>query len=137
MKKKILFTVLVGMLVLTTACGKKNKPEEKKIEGEVANTNESVIKDVTIDGLNIHNVTLIYDSKTNNSTFSADVTNTTDAPIDIKSFNISFQDASGNEVASLLGYIGKVLEPNQSYNMRGGVGLDLGNITNVEYIRNY
>lgn len=137
MKKKILFTILVGMLVLTTACGKKDKPEEPKIEGEVANTNEGVIKDVTIDGLKIHNVTLIYDSRTGNSTFGANVTNTTGAPIDVKSFNISLRDASGNEVDSLLGYIGQVLEPNQTFSIVSGSGLDLGNVTSVEYTRNY
>lgn len=138
MKKKFLFTVLVGMLVLTTACGKKdNKVDKPKVEGEVANTKENVIKDVNIDGLNIQNVTLIYNTKTGKTEFSADVVNTTDTPVDVKSFNISFLDANGNEVAPLLGYVGQVLEPNQVFNIRGGVGLDLSNVESIEYTRNY
>lgn len=140
MKKKILFTVLVGMLVLTTACGKKDNKtddEKTKVKGEIANTKENVIKEVNIDGLNIQNVTLIYNTETGRSSFSADVVNTTDTPIDVKSFDIRFLDNAGNEVTTLNGYIGEVLEPNQSKNILGGAGLDLSNIESIEYTRNY
>ena len=136
--KKVLFMVLACTLVLTTACGKKDEETNNKpaIEGEVANTNSEVIKDVTIDGLTIQNVTVIYDSKTGDTIYSADVVNTTDEEIYVKSFDMKFMDVYGNEITTLSGYVLKSLGPGEQATMTAGTGLNLSDATSIEYTRN-
>lgn len=140
MKKKILFTVLVGMLILTTACSKKkdnkvdNKVDDKDKPTEVANTNDDIIKNVNIDGLEIQNVALVIND--GKSTYTADVINTTEAPIEVLSFNMSFADENGNELSNLLGYVGKTLNPGESSTITSYTETDLTNAVSVTYTRN-
>lgn len=140
MKKKILFTVLVGMLILTTACGKKknnevdNKVDDNDKPTEIANTKDDIIKNVNIDGLEIQNVALVINE--GKSTYTADVINTTEAPIEVLSFNMSFADADGNELSNLLGYVGKTLNPGESSTITSYTETDLTNAVSVTYTRN-
>ena len=148
MKKKILFTFLACGLILATACGKKEDPtnngdngnnggntNQPAIKEPTANTETNVITETTIDGLTINNISLITEGT--GSTFTADVVNTTDQEVNVKSFNIILKDADGNEVVTLLGYIGTTIAPNDSATMSTGVEMDLTNVKSVEYVRNY
>ena len=142
----MLFAVAAICLVLTTACGKKeetpnngggNNPSgnEPVVVEPSANTNTNVIAEQDFDGLKINNVSLITEGE--NSTFTADVVNTTAENIEVKSFNIILKDAAGNEVVRLLGYIGNTIAPNNSSTMTASVAMDLSQVASVEYTRNY
>lgn len=144
MSKKVMALFLTFGLILATGCGKKtnnntNTPSDNNDNPTVvepsANTEEAIIGEQTIDGLKITNVTLI--SQGERATFSADVVNITDAPIDAKSFNIIYKDKDGNEIVTLLGSISSTINPNESVTVTSGVDMNLSNAKSVEYVRNY
>lgn len=141
MKKKILFAFLACGLILTTACGKKEKETENngdnqtEVKEPVANTDSNVIAEATIDGLRINNISLITEGES--STFTADVTNTTDQTVDVKSFNIILRDENGAELVTLLGYVGTTIAPGSSSTISTSVEMDLTGVKSVEYVRNY
>lgn len=148
MKKKMFLAMLACGLIFTTACGEKknnnstnptnngnNGTEQPEVVEPKANTNAQVIGEVEIDGLKINNVSVISEGE--HTTFSADVTNTTSEPIDVKSFNIILKDANGEEVVTLLGFIGGTIAPNNSSTITSFVEMDLSSVASVEYTRNY
>lgn len=144
MKKRMLFAVAAIGLVLTTACGKKEETPNTDVNGGTnepvvsepsANTNTNVIAEQDFEGLKINNVSLITEGET--SVFTADVVNTTSENIEVKSFDIIMKDANGNEVITLLGYIGNTIAPNNSSTITSSVEMDLSNVVTVEYVRNY
>ena len=147
-KKMFLGVALVGLLLCTSACGKKKNnstnnggnnpvvnPTTQVVTGPVANTNEGVVKSVDIDGLNISNISLIVEN--GHSAFTATLTNTNEAAVNVTSFNIIFRDANGTELVTLQSFIGQNLENNESALMRGNVEKDLLNATSVEYVKNF
>lgn len=141
MKKKVLFAILICGLVLTTACGKKDNKDNKKdndrteVKEPIANTDSNVIAEANIDGLKISNVSLITEGES--STYTADVVNTTDQAIDVKSFNILLKDENGNVIITLLGYVGTTITPGNSSTISTSVDIDLTGVKSIEYVRNY
>lgn len=141
--KKILFSIAIIGLILTTACGKKEeKPnnvennevvEKPVVSGPVANTHDSVIAEQTVDGLKINNVSLITEGES--SVFTADVTNTNLESIEVKSFDIIMKDFTDREVITMSGNIGSVIEPNETLTMSTSVEMDLTSVFSIEYIR--
>lgn len=141
MSKKIIAFFLVCGLIVATGCGKKNnddnQPSNKdnqEITGPIGNTNESIIEEQIIDGIKFTNITLV--SENGNTVFTADVVNTTESAIDLKSFNIIYKDQDGKEIVTLFVYVGKNLEPNGISSISASVDIDLSNATTVEYVRN-
>lgn len=145
MKKKILFTFLACGLILTTACGKKEEnkgnnganenPPVVEDKGPVANTESGIISEATVDGLKFTNISLVTEGT--GSRFNADVVNTTAEAVQVKSFNIILKDEAGNEVVTLLGYVGTTMEPGATVTISSGVQMDLTKVKSVEYVRNY
>ena len=144
MKKKLFCFILIGLVLSTSACGKKKKENENPqvdptpvVEEETpkANVNPDVIKNVDIDGININNVSII--TKSGVSTYTANFTNTTENPIDLKSFNLIMKDADGNVVASIVAYVGMTLQPGHNFMANINSGQNLTAVTSIEYTRNY
>lgn len=115
-----------------------NKKEETNLgKGsnftETSNDNENVIKEQTIDGLKISNVMLVV--KKDGSTFSADVTNTTNEEIKGKKFNIIFKTSTDKKVTDMLGYFGKTIKPGETKQMVTSISRQLNKniIKSVEY----
>lgn len=142
MNKKLVALVLAFGLIFATGCGKKdndnNKTNDNKdnqeVTGPIANTNESIISEQIIDGIKITNITLV--SEDGRTVFTADVVNTTEETIDIKSFNAIYKNADGEEIVSLFVYVGNSLEPGSLSSVSSSVEIDLSSATNVEYVRN-
>ena len=94
MSKKIIALFLACGLIFATGCGKKTNDDKKKDENKEnttvtepsANTDAAVVGEQTIDGLKFTNITLISEGES--TVYTADVVNTTDAAIDVKSFNL-------------------------------------------------
>ena len=143
MSKKIIALFLTCGLIFATGCGKKTndnkKPDDNNgnttITEPSANTEDGVVGEQTIDGLKFTNVTLISEGES--TVYTADVVNTTDAAIDVKSFNVTFKDKDGKEIVTILVFVGSNIAPNESASVSSSVDMSLLNAKSVEYVRNY
>lgn len=143
MSKKIIALFLACGLIFATGCGKKTTNDDKKpddnkdntaITEPSANTEDGIVGEQTIDGLKFTNITLISEGES--TVYTADVVNTTDAVIDAKSFNVTFKDNDGKEIATALVFVG-TLAPNASVPVSSSVNINLLKAKSVEYVRNY
>lgn len=143
MSKKIIALFLACGLIFATGCGKKTndnkKPDDNNgnttITEPSANTDDAVVGEQTIDGLKFTNITLISEGES--TVYTADVVNTTDAAIDVKSFNVTFKDKDGKEIVTILVFVGSNIAPNESASVSSSVDMSLLNAKSVEYVRNY
>lgn len=143
MSKKIIALFLACGLIFATGCGKKNNDDKKKDDNKgnttvtepSANTDAAVVGEQTIDGLKFTNITLISEGES--TVYTADVVNTTDAAIDVKSFNVTFKDKDGKEIVTILVFVGSNIAPNESASVSSSVDISLLNAKSVEYVRNY
>ena len=143
MSKKIIALFLACGLIFATGCGKKTNDDKKKDDNKEnttvtepsANTDDAVVGEQTIDGLKFTNITLIPEGES--TVYTADVINTTDAAIDVKSFNVTFKDKDGKEIVTILVFVGSNIAPNESASVSSSVDMSLLNAKSVEYVRNY
>ncbi len=143
MSKRIIALFLACGLIFATGCGKKTNDDKKKDDNKEnttvtepsANTDAAVVGEQTIDGLKFTNITLISEGES--TVYTADVVNTTDAAIDVKSFNVTFKDKDGKEIVTILVFVGSNIAPNESASVSSSVDMSLLNAKSVEYVRNY
>ena len=143
MSKKIIALFLACGLIFATGCGKKTNDDKKKDDNKEnttvtepsANTDAAVVGEQTIDGLKFTNITLISEGES--TVYTADVVNTTDAAIDVKSFNVTFKDKDGKEIVTILVFVGSNIAPNESASVSSSVDMSLLKAKSVEYVRNY
>lgn len=143
MSKRIIALFLACGLIFATGCGKKTNDDKKKDDNKEnttvtepsANTDAAVVGEQTIDGLKFTNITLISEGES--TVYTADVVNTTDAAIDVKSFNVTFKDKDGKEIVTILVFVGSNIAPNESASVSSSVDMSLLKAKSVEYVRNY
>lgn len=102
-------------------------------QGIVANTAADVIKEETYEGLKFTNISLITEK--GYSTFSADVTNTTQNESNINDVNIVLKDKNGNDIITLRGNIGGPLKPNETKTITAVTKGNLKDVTSKEIIQ--
>lgn len=102
-------------------------------QGIVANTSADVIKEETYEGLKFTNISLITEK--GYSTFSADVTNTTQNESNINDVNIVLKDKNGNDIITLRGNIGEPLKPNETKTITAVTKGNLKDVTSKEIIQ--
>lgn len=102
-------------------------------QGIVANTAADVIKEETYEGLKFTNISLITEK--GYSTFSADVTNTTQNNSNISDVNIVLKDKNGNDIITLRGNIGEPLKPNETKTITAVTKGNLKDVTSKEIIQ--
>ena len=140
-KSKIILIVIiiVVMIIMGIAAFFMLKPKEIKVprKGDdvfvtTANTNSGVTKEQTVSGLKISNVMLVV--KEEGSTFTADVTNTTDKEIQ-GTLDIIFKTSTDKEVTSILGYFGDSIKPGETKQISTNTSRQLNEniIKSVEY----
>lgn len=103
---------LTAGLVVSNKLSTKEKIAIKDKSGMVANTKEGVIKEEVYENLKFSNISLI--TKDGYSTFSADVTNTSNEDSNIADVNIVLKDKDGNTVITLRGNIGDTLKAGET-----------------------
>ena len=143
MSKKIIALFLACGLIFATGCGKKtndnknpnNGKDDTNVVTPIANTDEAVVGEQIIDGLKFTNVTLISEGES--TVYTADVVNTTDTAIDVKSFNVTFKDKDGKEIVTILVFVGSNIASNESVTVSSSVDMSLLKAKSVEYVRNY
>lgn len=125
----IIIAVVVGIIVNMNS----NK-EEPKEEKTIQNTNKEVIQDSTYADLGIQNIRLEVTGDL--SVFYADVVNNTQEVKNIEEFGILLKDADGNEVVTLLAYLGEPLNPGESREIIASVDMPLTNddVASAEYV---
>ncbi len=108
----VIIALIIGLIVSFNIGNKKDNITKNEEEGMTANTNAGIIAEATYQGLQFSNISLI--SENGYSTFTADVTNTTQTNSEIANVNIVLKDKNGNELITLRGYIGSALAPNET-----------------------
>ena len=125
--------MLLVCLTLVTGCGKNNEKDnnkDSKTDMEV-NTNDEVIKDQNIDGLEITNTSLVYENGL--SYFSATVTNNTGSDYELNEYRINVKDSEGNIIITIPGYVGSIIKNGESKNINSQVTEDLSKAASIEY----
>ena len=135
MKKMILtLSILICCLCIITGCGKKNDKGIKQDNNTPVvkeNTNENVIKDQTVSGIEFTNTSLkIVDGM---STIVTKITNNTNGEYTKDSFTIIIKDNNGKVIQEIPGYINRSIPVGESLVISSGVDVDLSNAYSVEY----
>ena len=133
--KRIINVSLMLLLCLTlvTGCGKNNEKDnnkDSKTDMEV-NTNDEVIKDQNIDGIEITNTSLVYENGL--SYFSATVTNNTGSDYELNEYKINVKDSEGNIIVIIPGNVGSIIKNGESKNINSVVTEDLSKAASIEY----
>ena len=125
--------MLLVCLTLVTGCGKNNEKDnnkDSKTDMEV-NTNDEVIKDQNIDGIEITNTSLVYENGL--SYFSATVTNNTGSDYELNEYKINVKDSEGNIIVIIPGNVGSTIKNGESKNINSVVTEDLSKAAYIEY----
>ena len=131
----IIFLVVVVALIIGLIISLGFDKEEISVAEEpgiVANTSEEVVKEETYEGLQFSNISLITEN--GYTTFTADVTNTTETDSTISDVDIILQDKDGNEVITLRGNIGEPLKSNETRTITAVTKGKFNNATTKEIV---
>ncbi len=128
----VLFVVLLAV-ILFLVFGKSSKEVVTKDEEKPsAVTEKGVVKDEVYQGLKFTNATLIKDKGI--YTLSVDVKNESKEKSTVTMVNIPIKDKDGNEIITLLGYIGKELGPGETATVTASTSADLSNAYTKEIV---
>ncbi len=135
MKKSIsLFSIfLVSLLVFATGCGCNKKSDEKKeeINNIKYNTNQGIIEDKEVGGLQLTNTSL--QTTEHSSTLVTLVSNSTDKNIQVGMFRIYVKDKDDNLIKTIIAYVGGEIEAGESKEITTNIDMSLENAFKVEY----
>ena len=95
------------------------------------NTNDEVIKDQNIDGIEVTNTSLVYENGL--SYFSATVTNNTGSDYELNEYKINVKDSEGNIIVIIPGNVGSTIKNGESKNINSVVTEDLSKAAYIEY----
>lgn len=135
MKKNIsLFSIfLVSLLVFVTGCGCQKKNDEKKeeINNIKYNTNQGIVEDKEVGGLQLTNTSL--ETAEHSSTLVTLVSNPTDKNIQVGMFRIYVKDKDDNLIKTIIAYVGGKIEAGESKEITTNIDMSLENAFKVEY----
>lgn len=135
MKKSIsLFSIfLVSLFVFATGCGCNKKSDEKKeeINNIKYNTNQGIIEDKEVGGLQLTNTSL--QTTEHSSTLVTLVSNPTDKNIQVGMFRIYVKDKDDNLIKTIIAYVGGEIEAGESKEITTNIDMSLENAFKVEY----
>ena len=100
----------------------------------LSSTESSYLSDQTIDGLSFEKAN--FEVVNGVSTYTVEVTNDLDKDYSLKNINIVFKDGSGQEIETLLGYIGDKLEVGETKLIDASIDKELTDIVKIEYVIN-
>lgn len=129
---KLLGVLLVVGLVTGCGCSKKEQSSFGEKEPEIkVNTEENVVKDQILDGLQFTNTSLtIVDGI---SKFVTQVSNNTGADYNLVEFTVTMKDAEGNIIISVPGYVGEVIKNGETRSISHSIDIDLSTASSIEY----
>lgn len=142
MKKKLLLFMAV-LALFSTGCGKKNESETdnsttgdqtttEQVQEPVVVTDEEVIKDQVVDGLQLTNTSLVVNGGV--TLLVTNVANNTGADYYLNEFRIHVKDEAGQIIADIPGYVGDVIPNGESRDINSSIDTDLSNAKSIEYV---
>ena len=129
-----LFSVfLVSLLVFATGCGHNKKSDEKKdeISNIKYNTNQGIVEDKQVGGLQLTNTSL--QTTEHSSTLVTLVSNPTDENIQVGMFRIYVKDKESNLIKTISAYVGGEIKAGESKEITTNIDMSLENAFKVEY----
>lgn len=133
MNKKLLFCGMVVLsLALATGCGCSKKEEKKEKEEKITVVSEEdVIKDQVVDGIELKNTSLVVTNGI--SQLITEATNNGASDYELIEFTIIVKDASDNVIATMPGYVGETIKAGETRQINSSIDIDLSNAKKVEY----
>lgn len=129
--KKIIFILIA--LTLIVGCGKAKEIEQQPIEPQeliTQNTNDDVVKEQTIDGFKLTNITLTTYNELSKLIFT--ITNIQEKQY-IKLIDIIAKDENGNVLYNFKTYVDKTLEKDENVKATCNIEGNLTNVYSLEY----
>ena len=123
-KKMIIGGIVVFLLAIVTI----------GIGVSMANTESGYLSVQTVEGLTFENAKLVYENGI--STYTVEVVNDLEEDYNLNNINIIFKDGDGNEIVSLLGYIGNKLAVGETKLIDASIDQEITDITSIEYVIN-
>lgn len=130
MKKLIVPLFLTLIIVTGCSCSKKEKKSNIKEDIKV-NTNEKVIEDKKVDGIDIKNTSLVVEKGI--STLTADVINNTDNDYKLDEYVIVIKDSKEKIIIQIPGYIGEIIKSGETRKIKTSITTDLSDAYSIEY----
>ena len=135
MKKILLITLIAYISLFNIGCGCSKKESKKKEETIVKNNqSKNVVKNQQVGVFKMENTSLTYDGSL--STLITFVTNTSDTTQTLDSFNILVKDKKGNEMITLMGFVGEELKAGETKTITSSTDMNLMNAGRIEYSKN-
>ena len=103
------------------------------VGGSLADTDSTILRNRTVDGLSFENANLVYENGI--STFTVDVYNENKDTYNLKYISINFKDNEGVET-TLIGYIGSSIESDTGRKITALVDKDITSSVSLEYVIN-
>ena len=130
---KTIKIILIGIFAisLVTGCGCEKKEESQAKEEAKVNTNEGVVKDQVVESFKMENTSLVYENGT--TLLETTVTNTSDKTEYLKEFEIKVMDKDGNEITTLIGFVGASIEAGETKVINSYSGQDLSHAYSISY----
>ena len=130
---KTIKIILMGIFAisLVTGCGCEKKEESQSKEEAKVNTNEGVVKDQVVESFKMENTSLVYENNT--TLLETTVTNTSDKTEYLKEFEIKVMDKDGNEITTLIGFVGASIEAGETKVINSYSGQDLSHAYSISY----
>ena len=100
------------------------------IGNSIASPDSTILQDKVVEGLSFENASLEY--LNDSSRFKVSVTNKNTDPYSLKYIEIKFLDENSKET-KLIGYIGEVINSNETKDITASIDKDITNSTKLEY----
>lgn len=126
---KIFKIIIIFILSLNIITGCKKK--EEQLDDVKVNINDGIIKEQQVEMFQFKNTSLIYEDGT--TTLETSVTNTSNNEEYLKEFNIQILNRNGNEIITLVGFIGDNIKPGETKIISSYCGEDLSNGVSIIY----
>ena len=131
-EKTIKISILLLMSIgLITGCSCSKKEEEKKKPDIKVNTEENVVKDQEVEGIQMTNASMITEDGL--TTFQTKVTNNTGSDYTLNEYNIIVKDKEGNIIKTIPGYVGSTIKVGETKELKSTTNADMSKAYSVEY----
>ena len=100
----------------------------------LSSTESGYLADQTVSGLSFESANLEVENGISN--YTVEVTNDLEEEYSLKNINIVFKDSSGNEIETLLGYIGETLEVGETKLIDASIDTEITDVVSIEYVIN-
>ena len=127
-KVSILLLMSIGLI---TGCSCSKKEEEKKKPDIKVNTEENVVKDQEVEGIEMTNASMITEDGL--TTFQTKVTNNTGSDYTLNEYNIIVKDKEGNIIKTIPGYVGSTIKAGETKELKSTTNADMSKAYSVEY----